>query len=276
MSILTTWTTPSAPIVTRHALRTHRRTLAAWSIGLATLIGVYAAFWPSLRGNTSWRQVFDTMPKSYKALFTVGGQIDLTTPAGYLGVELLSFMGPTLIAAYAISVGVAGIAGEEQHGTLEIVMSAPIARGRVLGERLAALAAGLAVLAVVQGAALQFFSAVLGMGLSPVRILGSSVALAAFGLFTGSVGLAVGALSGRATLARAVAALAGIAAYLVNALAQITSALRPARPVSPFYLLLGNNPLAHGLRWGPAVAVVVVSVVLVALAAIGLERRDLT
>ena len=51
--------------------------------------------------------------------------------------------------------------------------------------------------------------------------------------------------------------------------------LRPVRPVSPFYLLLGNNPLANGLRWGPAAAVAAVSIALVALAAVGLERRDL-
>ena len=224
MSILTM---SSPPVIARQALRSHRRALTGWSIGLAALIGVYAAFWPSLRGNTSWRQIFDTMPKSYKALFTVGGQLDLGTPAGYLGVELLSFMGPTLIATYAISVGVAGLAGEEQHGTLEVVLSAPVARARVLGERLAALAFGLAVLAVVECAALLFFSAVLSMGLSPGRIVGSCVALAVFGLFTGSVALAVGAVTGRPAVARATATLVGVPAYLVNALAQIPTLLRP-------------------------------------------------
>jgi hypothetical protein len=40
-------------------------------------------------------------------------------------------------------------------------------------------------------------------------------------------------------------------------------------------LLLGNNPLAHGLRVGPALAVTGVSLLFVALGALRLERRDL-
>jgi ABC-2 type transport system permease protein len=84
-----------------------------------------------------------------------------------------------------------------------------------------------------------------------------------FGFFTGAVALGVGAAPGSASLARAVAALMAVASYLVNALAQVTTVLRPARPISPFYLLLGNKPLEHGLR-----AVGVLSVLAVALAPI--------
>jgi hypothetical protein len=57
------------------------------------------------------------------------------------------------------------------------------------------------------------------------------------------------------TAACRVAALAAVASYLINALAQVTSALRPARPISPYYLMLGNEPLAHGFRLIGAVSV---------------------
>ncbi len=265
---------PSRAVVLRQSLASHRRALAVWAAALAALIGLYAAIWPSVRGNAQWRQLFDTLPKGYRALFSVGGQIDLSTPAGYLGVELLSFMGPALIAVYAIGAGVAGVAGEEAQGTLEVVLGAPIARARVLGERFAVLLVGLAVLAAVQGMALLLFSAALGMGLSPARIAASAAALGLFGLFTGSVALAVGAGWGRPALARAVAALVAVAGYVVNALGQLTSVMRPVQPLSPFYLLLGNNPLAHGLRIGPALAVLAVSLLLVALGGLLLGRRD--
>lgn len=264
-----------APVL-RHTLATQRRPLAVWAVALAALIGLYAALWPSVRGNSGWRQLFDTLPKGYRALFTVGGDIDLSSPAGYLGVELLAFMGPTLIAVYAIGAGASGVAGEESQGTLELILSTPITRGRVLIERFGALAAGLVVLAAAQTAALLGFSAALGMGLDPVRIVAAGAALALFGLFTGSVALAVGAATGKPGPARAAAALLAVAAYLINALAQLTSVLGPARPLSPFYLLLGNNPLANGLRIGPALAVVGVSVLLVGLGSVSLERRDLT
>jgi len=38
-------------------------------------------------------------------------------------------------------------------------------------------------------------------------------------------------------------------------LPKVTSALRPARPISPYYLVLGNEPQAHRLRPVGAVAV---------------------
>lgn len=263
-------------VVLRHTLAVHRRALAVWSAAFAALIGLYTAFWPSLHGNSDWKKLFDTLPKGYRALFTVGGSIDLSTPAGYLGVELMAFMGPALIAVYAIGVGTSGLAGDEAQGTLEAVLCAPIRRSRVLIERLVALAAGLVVLAVVQTLALLVFSAAFNMDLSAARIAAGSTALAVFGFFTGSVALAVGAATGKPVLARATAALLAVAAYVINALGQLTDALRPARPISPFYLLLGNNPLANGLWVGPALAVTGVSLLLVAAGALLLERRDLT
>ena len=80
--------------ITRQALRTGRRTLVIWAASFAALIALYAVIWPSVRGNTSWRNLFDTLPATYRALFTASGTIDLSTAGGYLGVELMGFMGP--------------------------------------------------------------------------------------------------------------------------------------------------------------------------------------
>ena len=67
-----------------------------------------------------------------------------------------------------------------------------------------------------------------------------------------------------------------VASYLVNALAQVTTALRPARPISPYYLVLGNEPLAHGLRPAGTLLVLGVAVVLAAAGGVVFARRDLT
>src|SRR5512144_326859 len=91
--------------ITRQALRAARRTLGIWAAAFAGLIALYAVIWPSVRGNASWRNLFDTLPQTYRALFTASGTIDLSTAGGYLGVELMGFMGPALIAVYAITAG---------------------------------------------------------------------------------------------------------------------------------------------------------------------------
>jgi hypothetical protein len=73
-----------------------------------------------------------------------------------------------------------------------------------------------------------------------------------------------------------VAALVAVASYLINALAQVTSALRPARPISPYYLVLGNEPLAHGLRLIGAVSVLAAAAAIVVAGGIAFARRDLS
>jgi ABC-2 type transport system permease protein len=261
--------------ITRQALRASRRTLTIWAASFAALIAVYAVIWPSIRGNTSWRNLFDTLPQTYRALFAAGGTLDLSSAGGYLGVELMGFMGPALVAVYAITAGAAAIAGEEDRGGLEVTLSAPVSRVRVFTQRFAALVIGIVTLMVATSATLWIFSALLGMDLGVGAIASGAAALGIFGLFTGAVAMAVGAATGSAAAARGVAALAAVASYLINALAQVTSALRPARPISPYYLVLGNEPLAHGLRLAGVLAVLVAAAALAAAGRFLFARRDL-
>lgn len=275
MSVISTWVSPHAEI-TRQALRSGRRSVVAWAVSFVALVGVYAAFWPSIRGNTQWRQLFDTLPQSYRAMFSAGGQIDLSTPAGYLGIELLGLLGPALIAIYAIGLGTAAIAGEEADGRLEVTLSAPVARSAVLAERFAAMVGYVAAVMIVTGLSIWVYSLALDMRLGIGVIASAVAAMAIFGIFVGAVAMAAGAMTGSTALARGIAALIGVASYLINALAQVTSSLESARPASPFYLLFGNEPLAHGLRIGPALAVLAVSLVIMVGGGAWFARRDLS
>ena len=261
--------------IMQQMLRGGRRALAAWAAALAALVALYAVMWPSIRGNSRWQELFNTLPQTYRAIFTAGGQLDLSTPAGYLGIELMGFLGPALMAVYAISVGAAAIAGEESRGGLEVTLSAPVARGQVLAERAVALLIDLTAVAAAAGLALWVFSSFFGMHLGVAAIASAAAALGIFGFFAGAVALAVGAATGSAALARGVAALIAVASYLINALAQVTSSLKPARPLSPFYLLLGNEPLQHGLRAVGALSVLAVALALVVGGGIVFTWRDL-
>ena len=51
--------------------------------------------------------------------------------------------------------------------------------------------------------------------------------------------------------------------------------LEPWRPLSPYYQLIGRNPLREGALWSGSGIVAAATVLLVAVAAVGLERRDL-
>jgi len=63
------------------------------------------------------------------------------------------------------------------------------------------------------------------------------------------------------------------AAWMLDGLGQAVDALDPWRPLSPYYQALG--PLRNGAPWGHWALLVVLTVIVLALAAWGLERRDL-
>src|SRR5579884_3961156 len=133
--------------VLARAVRDQLRSLVAWTLGLAGLVGMYVAVYPSVKdGGSSFSKLIDQMPKTYRALFTTGGGVDFTTPAGYLNTELLTFMGPLLVLVYAIGTGSSALAGEEDRGTLDLLLANPVGRARILLEKFAALVAGIGTL----------------------------------------------------------------------------------------------------------------------------------
>ena len=63
-------------------------------------------------------------------------------------------------------------------------------------------------------------------------------------------------------------------AWIFDGLGQAVDALEPWRPLSPYYHALGQNPLREGALWAGWAVLAVATAVFVAVAAVGLERRD--
>ena len=58
------------------------------------------------------------------------GEVDYTTPEGYLQSELFSFLAPILLIVYTIGAGARAIAGEEEAGSLDLLLSTCRSRRR--------------------------------------------------------------------------------------------------------------------------------------------------
>ncbi len=264
------------PSVTLEAVHTQRRSLLVWSLALAALVAMYVAVWPSVKGTgSSFTKLIDEMPDAYKALFTTGSGIDFSTPAGYLNVELLSFMGPLVVLIYTIGAGASAIAGEEDRRTLDLLLVNHVGRGRVVVEKMAAILIGTTVLVGALWVALLIEGRIAGMDVPIVASAAALTHLGLLGLEFGALALFVGAATGRVGLSRAVPAIAAGATYVVNALATLVDWLEPVRKFSPFFQYSGHDPLRTGFS-GPAVAVTVAStLVLLAAAVWAFRRRDI-
>ena len=250
-------------------LRDARRSLLWWSLGIAGMVAMLVAVYPTIRDNPALNRLVKNYPEALKAFIGFGGAIDYASAAGYLGIELFSFMIPLLLLVAAIGAGARAIAGEEETGTLELLLSCPISRSRLVLEKAAALVAELALLGAALLLSLWIGARAAGMAISLAHLAAATASAVLLALLYGALALLVGAATGRRALSAA-----AVAAYLVSSLAPLVHALDAVKVVSPFYHYAASDPLRHGLGAGHALLLLGGAALVTVLAPLALERRD--
>lgn len=258
----------------RRGVSDHRRALVGWCAGVVAYVALVAAIFPSIESSPEFDELIENYPDVLKKLFGIAEGGSITSGAGYLDVELFSFMLPLLVLVLAIGSGARTFAGEEDAGRLELVLAYPVRRQDAVLAKGVAVAVEVAIVCVAAGLAMLVLDPLVGLDLSVTDLAAAIASLAALGLAYGWLALALGAAFPSRTLAVGVAAGTAAAAYLVDGLHELAGWLDPFRFVSPFWLV-GSSPLQGGVDvLGVAVVLVAAMVILVAGAVLA-ERRDL-
>jgi ABC-2 type transport system permease protein len=258
------------------SLRDVRRGFLWWSLGLVGFVALIVSVYPTVHSNPALKRLSEDYPKALQAFIAFGGQVDYTSAAGYLGIELFSLMVPLLFLVAAIATGAGTIAGEEERGTLELLLANPVSRARVVLEKALALGVEIAGLGIVLWLALWIGALVVGMDISAEHLAAATLAAVLLAIAYGEVAVLVGAASGRRGLTIGVTAALGVAAYLVNGLAPLVDALEGPQKLSPFYHYAAGDPLRHGLSLGHAAVLVAIAVVAAGAAPWAFARRDVS
>jgi ABC-2 type transport system permease protein len=258
------------------ALWGRRRNLAWWVGGSFVYLLFLGSAFPTLQENAAdFEKMFDTYPEALRAMFNMVEGVSMGTGPGFLHMELFSLVLPLLLIVYAIGFGSRAIAGEEEEGTLDLVLSAPVTRRRVLAEQSAAMILSTFVIGAVTWAAIVIAGTAFGMGLMPGRVAAATFSAVLIALVFGTLALAVGAATGRRGVAVGVAGAAALAAYLIFSLADVLSWLGTAQKVSPWYYYAESAPVLNGLEWAHAGVLAAIVVGLAVAGDLVLERRDL-
>ncbi|MEO7870139.1 MAG: ABC transporter permease subunit [Candidatus Limnocylindria bacterium] len=253
-------------------LRDSWRGLLFWNLGIAALAFLTVGSYPAIRDNPELNQFMESLPEAVLALI---GESDLVSPAGYLNSQLFGSIVPLLFLFYAVGAGAAAIAGEEETGTLDLLLANPVSRTRVLLEKAAAMLLGLVIIGFSLWVVTMAGALLVDMEIGAGRLAEVIVSAILFGFLMGSLALAVGASAGSRGLSIGIAAAVGIAAYLVQSLAALVEFLEPVARISPFYFYYEADPLRNGIDPLHAGVLAGTSLVLVVLALIGFNRRDL-
>lgn len=247
-----------------------RRTFLGWAIGLAGAAGIYTSSY-ALIEPTSYEEVIDAFPTE---ILEAMGWDDIATPTGYLGSTVFGLVVPILTVIFAIAVGTRFLAGDEEGGTMELTLTHPVSRTSLVLQRSgAALIAGLGSGAVVF-ASVALIAAPVGLDVPLSRIAAASLSLALLAVAFAMLAIALGAWIGRRGIVLGLCSAVAVFAYFASTVLTTVDGFEWLDKTSLFFYYAGQDILAGGLSLGNLVVLVAVSLVLLVIAVIGFERRD--
>lgn len=262
------------PKILLQSLKVQRKSFIFWGIGLLLLIAMYVALYPSIRDSAkAMNEFLQNMPEVFRKAFV--GMEDYTSPAGYINTEVFAFMMPILFLFFSIGFGSGAIAGEEEKGTLDIILANPIKRWRIVLEKFGAMLVSLFILSILVVLCLLIATPMVDIHIGITKILAITLNLMLLALNFGTLSLFIGSIFGSQSLAIGVSTAIAVLSFFINTFASVSKFVENFQKFSPFYHYTANNPLVNGFNWGSIIFFVCVAIALLILSVAAFEKRDL-
>ncbi len=213
------------------------------------------------------------MPPELKSL--VGESLNFGKIEGYTNSQVFAFNLPLLFIILLIMFYSATLAGEEDRGTLATLLSQPVSRAKVLVHKYLAGLVILTVVALASWLGLIGAIAAINYDISPLHTLAATLQAATMALVFGSLAYAIGAISGRRSLAVSVTTVLAVASFFLYSLAAGVKALEPYRILSAFYFYNKTNVLENGPNYATLAGFVIIAGALLGAAWLGFRKRDI-
>ncbi len=256
--------------ITTKSLWDGRRSFLGWAIGLAGAAGIYTSSY-ALIEPTAYEDVIEGFPPELLDAF---GWDDIASPAGYLGSTVFGLVVPILTVIFAIAVGTRFLAGDEEAGTLELTLTHPISRASLVLQRaVSAVIVDLGAGAVVALAVLTLTGPV-GLDVPASRIIAASLSLGLLGVSFSMLAIALGAWIGRRGVVLGTCSAVAVYSYFAATVLPTVDGFEWLDKSSLFFFYGGQEILESGLAIGNVAVLVAVSAVLLVIAVIGFQRRD--
>lgn len=258
-------------VITRE-LGLHRRSIIGWTLGVMAIVTIQLVVYPTVRSSAGdWSRVIDEFPEALREILRLR---DYTSEVGYLSAELLSFVLPFVMMGYGARWGSRVATQDEEMGLADLVLTLPIARSRYVASR--SLAAMLALLVPVAGFLLTLIlgSRLLSFTIPLSRYAAAAAVLYELGLVTTLIGVFVGGLTGRRSMALGVAMSIAIALFIVYSLAPLVPVFESTLGWNPLQWTIGADPLSNGLARSNLAWLVSTYAVLGTGSVLAFQRRD--
>lgn len=240
-----------------------------WSLAMFATTLLIVLMFPIFQD--SFGKSLQDVPESLRSI--LGDASDYQRLEGFLELQVfLQMIFLTIIYGIILFTGL--LAGEENDGTLQTLLSQPVSRTKVYFHKLLAANLILWVVSFAMFLAVWLGAVLINESVDVWRLLQGTFALWLVSAVLSIFGYMLGAVTGRRGLAGALAGIFAFASYLVSSLVATVDALKPVNYVSPFKYF--NNPrvMEQGLQMENVMYLVIGCVVPIIIGWIVFMKRD--
>jgi polyether ionophore transport system permease protein len=253
-------------------LRDWRLAILLWGFGLALIVCAYFPLSAStiVKGNPEEVQRLAESQRFFAE------PVAITTPEGYVTWKVIASL-PLILGIWAARAGARLGRFAEERGTLDIVLSTPQSRGRVLGEGIAALVTATILIGVLIGVGALIGEVLADVTVDPVGALLTGVNVSLMSLAFGTLALLMAQFLTSAGAATGFACAVMVVAWILDGTGRISPDLAWVGRLSPYHLFTLSKPLiaSYGTNYGALIALVALAAIFGAVSIPLFARRDL-
>ena len=254
-----------------HEIRSRWRAIVGWGISLILFGAVYISIFPGL---------FEQL-KSLKdlSIYRIVG-MQLGSIEGYMASVVLVYI-PILLGIYCIIASTSTLSGEEDNGTLELIVAMPLNRWQILTAKAIALSVVALFIMIIASIGNALILAAI--------IISNPINVTPFGLFTAlmsslplvlgfiMIGLFLGAILPNRRLSATVMTIYFVASFFVENIAGMVKSLEPIKYFSLFnYYNTTETIFTEGAQLSDILILLGIAAVFFILALICFNRRNIT
>ncbi len=264
-------------VVFTHTLKRKWRAMLLWGIGIGLIAYLQAALLPNVDALQQMADLMATLPPVLIQAFGGEDIAAIATPEGYIGFR---YFGIVLIvfAVYAVDAGLNVTAIEEDKGIMDVLLSLPLPRWRLVVEKL--LAYAVLIIGIV---VLSFVGLWLGIESTPalemdtMKLLQGSVNILPSTLLVLTATTLIATLTRRRGTAATLATVFLVGSYFLDFMGRAVSEtfINSLSVFSFFTYYDGGNVMRNGLVWGNMILLLAVATLLAGGAVWAFQRRDI-
>ena len=249
-------------------LRERRRSLLSWGLPIGVWSAFVVAIYPSV--ESALTKAVRSYPAALKEAFGIS---ELSTVEQYLHAEMLSLIVPLAVGYLAVRSLASGLSGAAESGRLDVLLSAPVSRRRVVTASFCAAAFELAAVLAVSLALTLLGSLLSGANLSFSPALAGFANVWPLALLSAALGVIVTGFSLRTSVVTGSVAGVLVGMYVADLIGRLDPSLDAVRYASVFRYY--GNAIENGIDPLSFLGVTAAAALLAATGAALFERRDL-